>query len=537
MVMVFRISYREGVELDSPSIPIDPIAPPPTPAPAVGDPDGRIVGGVCALLADRLGVDALWVRIAFVVLALTGGIGLVAYAGLWLALVAGPTSGWNFATWTGGALIVIGIPILINGSRLSFMSGPLAVLILLVGLTLALWQPHRQIRPMSPPASRAQAVRSAVRSAQVGTEGAVSPEAKPRRQRDPRPPREASRLGRAGFGLAIVVAATGALIDQANGGRIHPEQWLGAAALVCGAGTLLGAVRGHARWLIVPALVFAVVGYGSGPMARMRIDASDAVGDRFAYIQQGISGDPIRESVGFGTISIHVDSAPTKHQTVDSRVAIGEINIRVAEDVTVEIRGRLEHGDLRVDGEVQTATTTIIGPDQAPDVTIDAWIGRGNIDVWQYDKEPIDEPSPATPELGPLTPIANHVSATDDGWIVLADGYTMIDPNNTIVTGEAYQMLPDGSYNVDPSESTDGSVNVVGELSRSVGAPLVLPTPVGEFRLLPRSLLHTPEGAVLDLQVIRAELASSATTTLPRPAVSSTVPPPPSSPTIAGVQP
>jgi hypothetical protein len=304
-------------------------------------------------------------------------------------------------------------------------------------------------------------------------------------------------------------------LDQANGGRIHPEQWLGAAAFVCGVGTLVGTVRGRARWLIVPALVFAVVGYGSGQMAGMRIDASDAVGDRFAYIQQGFSGDPIRESVGFGTININVDSAPSKHQTVDSRVAIGEINIQVAEDVTVEIRGRLEHGDLRVDGEVQTATTTIIGPDQAPDVTIDAWIGRGNIDVWQHDKQPIIEPSPATPELatpelGPLAPIANHVSATDDGWIVLADGYTMIDPNNTIVTGEAYQMLPDGSYNVEPSESSDGWVNVVGELSRSVGAPLVLPTPVGEFRLLPRSLLLTPEGAVLDLQAIRSELAATA---------------------------
>jgi phage shock protein PspC (stress-responsive transcriptional regulator) len=510
MVLVFRISYREGVQLDSPPTPIDPAAPRPTPEPVVGDPDGRIVGGVCALLADRLGVDALWVRIAFVVLALTGGIGLVAYAGLWLALVAGPTSGWNVATWTGGALIVVGIPILLNGSRFSFMTGPLAVLILLVGLTLALWQPRRQIRPMSPPAWTSPAFRSAVRSAPVETEGAVSPEPKPRRQRDPRPPRERSILGRAAFGLAIVVAATGALIDQANGGRIHPEQWLGGAAFVCGVGTLLGAVRGRARWLIVPALVFAVVGYGSGLMARMRIDASDAMGDRSAYIQQGTSRDPIRESVGIGTVYLNVDSAPTKHQTVDTRVAIGEINIGIAEGVTVEIRGRLEHGDLHVNGDVQTADTTIIGPNQAPDVTIDAWIGRGNIVVWQYDNQPIIEPRPATPELGPLTPIANYVSATDDGWIVLADGYTMIDPDNTIVTGEAYQMLPDGSYNVDPSESNDGWINVVGELSRSVGGPLVLPTPVGEFRLLPRSLLLTPEGAVLDLQAIRAELAASA---------------------------
>ena len=325
---------------------------------------------------------------------------------------------------------------------------------------------------------------------------------------------------------------------------MHPEQWLGGAAFVCGVGTLLGTVRGRARWLIVPALVFAVVGYGSGLMARMRIDASGFVGDRSVDVQQGISGDPI--SVGFGTIYLNVGSAPTKHQTVDARVAIGEINIQVAEGLTVEIRGRLEHGGLLVDGDVLTSNTTLIGPDQTPDVTIDAWIGRGDIVVWEYYQPPIIEPPPATPGLGPLTPVANYVSATDDGWIVLADGYTMIDPDNTIVTGEAYQMLPDGSYNVDPSESSDGWVNVVGELSRLVGAPLVLPTPFGEFRLLPRSLLLTPEGAVLDLQAIRAELATSATTTLPGRAGGATVPPPTTTPTTtttttattsAGVQP
>ena len=49
----------------------------------------RILGGVAALLADRLGIDPLWVRIGFVLLALAGGIGLVLYAGLWLVLVAG----------------------------------------------------------------------------------------------------------------------------------------------------------------------------------------------------------------------------------------------------------------------------------------------------------------------------------------------------------------------------------------------------------------------------------------------------------------
>jgi phage shock protein C len=46
----------------------------------------RIVAGVCAGLADYLGVDRVLIRIAFVVLALAGGGGLVIYAIAWIAI-------------------------------------------------------------------------------------------------------------------------------------------------------------------------------------------------------------------------------------------------------------------------------------------------------------------------------------------------------------------------------------------------------------------------------------------------------------------
>jgi len=70
------------------------LAPPPadaapTPAPPTLEepaPPERIVGGVAALLAERLDVDALWLRIGFVLLALVGGVGLVLYGALWLAI-------------------------------------------------------------------------------------------------------------------------------------------------------------------------------------------------------------------------------------------------------------------------------------------------------------------------------------------------------------------------------------------------------------------------------------------------------------------
>ena len=69
--------------------PTAPVAAGPAPA-AVGTyrlhrrPDGRLVGGVAAGLAEHLGVEVLWVRLAFAVLSGINGFGVLVYAGLWV---------------------------------------------------------------------------------------------------------------------------------------------------------------------------------------------------------------------------------------------------------------------------------------------------------------------------------------------------------------------------------------------------------------------------------------------------------------------
>ncbi len=45
--------------------------------------DDRMVGGVAAGIADELGLDPMVVRVAFAVLAVAGGWGVVLYAGAW----------------------------------------------------------------------------------------------------------------------------------------------------------------------------------------------------------------------------------------------------------------------------------------------------------------------------------------------------------------------------------------------------------------------------------------------------------------------
>ena len=280
------------------------------------DPTDRIVLGVAGYVADGLGVDALWVRMAFVVLALVGGVGIMAYLALWLIVFGPDRTGLPFVRYIGGAVAIVGIPLVIAGADLEFASGPVAVVALLVGLMLALWQPRRvppartsstSSRAFPPPVYEnysspgthlvvePSSIEGILESSEhdPGIEGdpARSPRhTRPRRTRRAR--REPSILGRLTFGLAVIVAAVGALIDLVNGGRLHPEQWLGAAALVCGIGLLIGALRGRAWWLIVPALLFAGTGYITGVMARIGLDADDAFGETYVYVDQSVSQRP-----------------------------------------------------------------------------------------------------------------------------------------------------------------------------------------------------------------------------------------------------
>jgi phage shock protein PspC (stress-responsive transcriptional regulator) len=396
------------------------------------EPSDRVVLGVAGHLADLLGLDALWVRVAFVVLALTGGIGIVIYLASWLILFGPDRTGMDWMRYLGGAIAVIGVPIMIADGSLEFFDGPVAVVALLIGLTLALWQP-RGVAPPRPPAGRPlprplprplhRETAESIVAPTVAVDdrepvGNVSPAASDpgidgnrRTTRPARPRREPSTLGRATLGLAVIVAAAGSLIDQFNGGRLHPEQWLGAAAVVCGIGLLVGVVRGRAWWLIVPALLFAGTGYFAGLMARLGIDAVDALGDQSLYVSATTPGGEATLQTGLGTIWITVDGAPADPLTIDARLALGTVEVRAVDDVAIEIHSETDRGDLTVDGVVVSGGVTRIGPDRAPDVIVDARQGIGDVAVRTYfpgaeDRVvPPRRPVPAVPDVAPVPPV------------------------------------------------------------------------------------------------------------------------------------
>jgi hypothetical protein len=297
------------------------------------------------------------------------------------------------------------------------------------------------------------------------------------RRRVRRPP---SILGRLTLGVAVVVAALGALIDQVNGGRLHPEQWLGSAAIVCGVGLLVGAFMGRALWLIAPAAMFAGSGFVAGEAARVDLEPDALFGDEVVRIGSDTPGGSRRsEHVVIGTVDVTVVGAPSEPVTVDARAAIGEVHISVVDEVTVEVRATVDNGDVEVGGVERSDGTFTVGPDGPPDVVVDARVGRGDITVEQHERiprpippDPPDAPDP--PVLGGERLVAEGVVLTPGGQLVLADGDAVIELDGTVLTGS--------------TERRDGIT--------------VILTSLGDFQLLPGDLLVTPSGTVLELPTL-----------------------------------
>ncbi|OFW77596.1 MAG: hypothetical protein A2Z48_09060 [Actinobacteria bacterium RBG_19FT_COMBO_70_19] len=102
--------------------------------------DDRVIGGVCSGLGRYLGVDPVLLRIAFVVLAIAGGGGVILYIVGWILIpeekpgealgARAPSSAETLRLVVGAALIAVGVLLLLNLSipRIGKYLWPLALI-------------------------------------------------------------------------------------------------------------------------------------------------------------------------------------------------------------------------------------------------------------------------------------------------------------------------------------------------------------------------------------------------------------------------
>ena len=163
------------------------------PAPLRRDRSTAVVGGVCAGLGPRLGLDPWLVRLAFVVTAFAGGLGIALYAFAWALLPAGASDPARTRS-----LIAR-----VAGRRESWMVAAGLVCLLLAALLLlrewGLWVGDAVVWPLVLAAGGGALIWRQSQGGEVVAEPAPGP-ARRRRLRLARP-----SLGAAGAGAALVV--------------------------------------------------------------------------------------------------------------------------------------------------------------------------------------------------------------------------------------------------------------------------------------------------------------------------------------------
>ena len=208
------------------------------------DPQARILGGVCAGLARRLDVDPLLVRVAFVVTALAGGLGLVLYALGWVAIPVdehAPAAGSaRVRSGRGSMEVALGVGFLLLSVLLGFRELGLwfsdAVVwptVLVASGAALLWRTSAG-SPERAEAPEARWSAPAAQPAQTKPERPVADEVKER----------AVVFSRTGLGIALVVAA-GLAFLQATG-ALSAARDVALAALVVA--VVLGVI--FAPWIV-----------------------------------------------------------------------------------------------------------------------------------------------------------------------------------------------------------------------------------------------------------------------------------------------
>ncbi len=407
--------------------------------------EGRVVAGVAEGLGRRLGVGTGWIRLAFVVTSLFGGSGILAYVIGWLLMpderddesIAQRYIGnvGNVSTWVGVALIGVAVLIIIDQTGL--ISGELLFAAALIALGVMLYRGQEDARSRpdpAPPGDRpgvvvddlapgtpefvppgtgspgsptgelpavesgppefdnpdydasdasAEAIGGTVDAGRGGgeppwVEPVVAAAPRPRRSR---PPRERSVLGRLTVAVLLITLGGIATYDAAVEADVAYGVYLASFMIVIGAGLIVGAWIGRARWLVVPGLIllpmFVVVSVLPGGL-------TGDVGDR------DISGVQLIEAGGsddmaIGEFIVDLRDIPAGTEAdLSVSLGIGHLVVVVPDDRTVEVFGDVGMGELVIgngsSGGLGVERTRVFGEGRA-ELTIMADLGIGQLEI------------------------------------------------------------------------------------------------------------------------------------------------------------
>ena len=319
--------------------------------------DDKVVSGLCGGLGRYFGVDPVVFRIAFVVLALAGGSGVLLYLVGWLAIP--DDRGSSAVPGVGGArnqklvaAVLAGAGVLLLLDEVTDRGdGDIPVGLVLVGLgALVLWSrrnhedaggpPPPTSPATTPPTERAtpptgDAERGLAPPSVTGSERSAPSSAEPK-PRSALVPVTLSSLAILAGGLTLfgVSATTG----------------LALALLLTGAALVVGAWRGRARWLIPVGLVLAT---GLAVVSLIDVPVRGGAGDvRHRPVLLEEVRSPYRLAAGDLVLDLRDLDLQGGTVTVVASVAAGRLEVVVPDGAAVEADTHVGAGDLDVLGRI-----------------------------------------------------------------------------------------------------------------------------------------------------------------------------------------
>ncbi|MCJ7780272.1 MAG: PspC domain-containing protein [Acidimicrobiia bacterium] len=382
--------------------------------------EGRAFAGVAAGLGERFDLNPAWFRVAFVVMTVFGGIGLLLYALGWLLIPEEGSDDPILTQWLSGfdtsntgmvvGVVLVGVAAVILASSFQLISGKFvfAAILLVVGVLLYRGDLDRRSGPPSGGNGKTSStdgsdhevhkqlvegepIVATVDVPEIAVESRVRPTPPPAR-----PPRPKSILGRLTVAATLIAVGGLAMLDIAGVLFPDPVHYVAVTVGVIGAGLLVGAIFGRARWLIVvglllmPLLLVASI----GPTWSI----SGEAGERYVRVES------IRdlERVGFqyehgaGVLEIDLRWFEPPAGTeglypipIGAKIGAGEIRIWLPEPASAIVRARVGIGSIDILGQQsaglgvsRTEETLSTGGDRM--FAIEANAGVGSIVVSDY---------------------------------------------------------------------------------------------------------------------------------------------------------
>jgi phage shock protein PspC (stress-responsive transcriptional regulator) len=365
--------------------------------------DDRAFAGVASGLARRFSVNPAWFRVAFVLLALAGGVGFLLYGLGWLLIpdegsdrsiaenLVDGFDGSNTSMVIGVILVGIAAVIIMSGFSLIPGKFVVAAVLMVIGVLLYRGDLASSKPPVESPArsdegpedapadddtesgeyddgepppvdeeaespemtdEETQVSPSAVMAPTVATITApVAAASRPH----PRPRKPRSILGQLTLAALLLVLGGLALLDAADVLYPDPLHYLAAAVGVIGGGLLVGTLFGRARWLVVIGLVLAPFLFLAGFVSEWSF--SGEVGERYVQVRTIADLEAVDyqydHAAGVLELDLRRFEAPSARYpiSIDARVSAGELRIWLPGDARAVVTGSAGLGSVEILGD------------------------------------------------------------------------------------------------------------------------------------------------------------------------------------------